>query len=237
MADDTGTGDADVDDTVGLTGTVEGACHEGVVFDGVAEDDQFGGGDAFAVGRLFGALADDLSHEGDRVHVDTGLGGSDVDAGADVVRDGQRFRDGADERFIARGKAFLHEGRVAAEIVGADFFGGALQRKRVFDRVSAACREDHGDRGDGDPLVDDGDSVLALDVFPGPDKVFRFTDDLLIDPVAGPVDVRVRAVEQGNAHRDGSNVEVLLVDHVYGLEDICSVEVDHKSLLRCDAWC
>ncbi len=228
MADDTGTGDTDVDDAVGLAGTVEGACHEGVVFDRVAEDDELGRGDAFPVGRLFGAFADDLSHEGDGIHVDARFRGTDVDAGADVVRDGQRFGDGADEGFIARCEAFLDEGRVAAEVVGAHFFRGALQGQGVLDRVSAARGEDHGNGRDGDPLVDDGDAVLPLDVFPGPDEVRRLADDLLVDAVAGPVDVRVGAVEQGNAHGDGSDVEVLLVDHVDRFEDVRHVEVDHS---------
>ena len=237
MADDTGAGDADVDDTVGLTGAVEGACHEGVVFDGVAEDDQFGGGDTFAVGRLFRALPDDLPHEGDRVHVDAGLGGADVDARTDMVCDGEGFRDGADERFIAGREAFLDQSGVPAEVVGADFLRGALQGQRVLDRVSAAGGEDHGDRGDGNAFIDDGDAVLPLDVLTGLYEMFRFADDLLVDAVAGPVDVRVGAVEQGDTHRDGSDVEVFLVDHVYGLEDIRSVEVDHRCLLKCDAWC
>ena len=228
MADDTGTGDTDVDDTVGFAGAVERACHEGVVFHGVAEDDQLGGSDTFPVGRFLGAFPDDVAHEGDRVHIDTGLGGTDVDAGADMVRDGQCFGDGADESLIAGSKAFLDEGGISAEVVGAHFRGGALQDFCVFDRVSAAGSEKHGDGGDRDPLVDDGDAVLTLDVFAGPDEMLRFADNLLVDAVAGPVDVRVRAVEQRNAHGDGTDVEVFLVDHVYGLEDVRGVEVDHS---------
>ena len=75
----TGAGNAHMDDTVGFTHAVEGTRHEGVVLRSVAEHHQLGTADALLVGSEFGGLLDDLDpSELDGVHVDAGLGGTDV---------------------------------------------------------------------------------------------------------------------------------------------------------------
>ena len=56
----TGAGYAHMDDTVGLTHAVEGACHEGVVLRSVAEHHQLGTADALLIGGELGGLLDNL---------------------------------------------------------------------------------------------------------------------------------------------------------------------------------
>ena len=92
LMDDAGAGDADVYDRVRLADAVEGAGHEGVVLDGVAEDDELGAAEAALRGGELRGLLDDAAHEGDGVHVYAGLGGADVDGGADQLRLGQLAR-------------------------------------------------------------------------------------------------------------------------------------------------
>ena len=98
---DARTGDADVEHHVRFTDTMKRACHERVVFRRVAEYHQLGSADALAVLGQFCGFAHDLAHHGDGIHVDAGLGGADVDGGADEVRLCERAWDGFDQRAVA----------------------------------------------------------------------------------------------------------------------------------------
>ena len=220
-----GAGHAHVDDGVGLTHAVEGAGHEGVVLHGVAEHHQLGAAQAVAVAGQVGRLLDDAAHLGHGVHVDAGLGAAHVDAGADQLRACQRLGNGGDEPPVAGGKALLHQGGVAADEVDAAGLGGAVQRQGQGDEVLAfAGRAGDGDGRDGDALVDDGDAELALDIAAGLDQLFGAGADLVVDLVAAAAHVLVGAVQQGDAHGDGADVQVLLVHHGDGVEDILQTQ-------------
>ena len=88
-----GAGNADVDYAVRFAGAVEGAGHKGVVLRGVAEYHQLGCADAVAVGCAFGCfrrmMAPIIFHS---IHIDAGLGGADIDRGADEFGVSQRLR-------------------------------------------------------------------------------------------------------------------------------------------------
>ena len=73
-----GTGDTYGDGGVCLLHAVECARHEGVVTDGVREDDELGATEAVCVGGQVCGGADGFAHEFDGAHVDAGAGGADI---------------------------------------------------------------------------------------------------------------------------------------------------------------
>ena len=91
-------------------------------------------------------------------------------------------------------------------------------------RLAGAGHQSHG--GDGNALIDDGDAELPLDVLAGLDQLFGVAGDLFINLFAGPLGVRVAAAQERDAHGDGADVQMLLVDHLDGGEDVLLIE--HK---------
>ena len=85
----------------------------------------------------------------------------------------------------------------------------------VIRGVAGRRHQSHG--GDGNALIDDGDAEFQLDLFAGGHQTFGVAADLVIDLSAGFHRIAVAAGEQGDAHGDGTDVQVLLVDHVDGL--------------------
>ena len=214
-------GDAHVDDLLGLPHPVEGSGHEGVVLHGVAKDHQLRAAETVLVRGAGGGRFHDLPHQADGIHVDARPGGAHVDGGADQLRLRQRLRDGADELLVRRRHALLHESGVAADEVDAAGLGGPVQGQGEGDVVLRAAGGGHqGHGGHGDPLIDDGDAELPLDGFAGGHQLFRAAGDLLVDLGAGGLGVGVAAGEEGDPHGDGADVQVLLVDHLNGGEDV-----------------
>ena len=225
--DHTRAGNADVDDRVAFGDAVEAAGHERVVVRHVAEGHELDAAVGVVVGGALGNVLDDVAEQFDRVHVDAGLGGTDVHGRADDVGLGKGLRQGADEHLLGRGHGLGDECGVAADQVDADFLGRLVKRVGNLDEVLArlaGAGTDQRDRGDGDALVDDRDAVVAFDGLAGGNEVLGIGSDLAVDVVAGLVDIVRGAVEQRDAHGDGANVELLLLDHLIGLVDLHDVQ-------------
>ena len=225
--DHTGAGDTNVDDRVAFGNAVEATGHERVVVRHVAERHELDAAVRVVVGGALGDVLDDVAEQFDRVHVDAGLGGTDVHGRADDVGLGKGLRQGADEQLLGRGHGLGDECGVAADQVDADFLGCLVKRVGDLDEVLArlaAAGADQRDRGDGDALVDDRDAVVAFDGLAGGNEVLGIGSDLAVDVVAGLVDIVRGAVEQRDAHGDGADVELLLLDHLIGLVDLHDVQ-------------
>ena len=238
VVDHAGAGDAHAHHGLGFTHTVEGAGHEGVVLHGVGEDHQLGAAEAAGVGGEGGGLLEDAAHLSHSIHVDARLGGAHVHGRAHHIGSGQGLGDGGDELPVRLGKALLHQGREAADEVDAHGLGSPVQGGGEGDVVAALAGSGHQrDRGHRDSLVDNGDAELPLDILAGGDQVLGPAADLVVDLLAGGFGIGVGAVQQGDAHGDGADIQVLPVEHVDGLEDFRGM--DHtKSLLpqmRCMA--
>ena len=161
--------------------------------------------------------ADGFAHEFDGAHVDAGAGGSDVYGGADHVGFCERSRNGANQLFIGGGHALVDESAEATDEVHADCLSSCVEgagELHVVLIVGGACHQRDG--GDGDALVDNRDAELSFDTFADADEVCGAAGDLVVDFAAGYLTVRVGAVEQGDTHGDGANVELLLLDHSDG---------------------
>ena len=222
-----GAGNADVDDRVAFGHAVEAACHERVVVRGVAECHELHATVGIIVCGGVRDVLDDVAEQFDGVHVDAGFGGAHVHGGAYDVGFGQGLRQGADEHLLGRGHGLGYECGVAADQVDADLLGRAVEcvcdLDKILGALAGACAHQR-DRSDGDTLIDDRDAVVAFDGLAGGNEVLGIGSDLAVDVVAGLVDIVRGAVEQRDAHGDGADVELLLLDHLIGLVDLHDVQ-------------
>ena len=192
-----GAGDAHVDDLLRLAHAVERAGHEGVILHGVAEDHQLGAAEAVPVRCPSGGFLDNFTHEGHGVHIDASPCGTHIDAGAYQLRAVQRLRDGADQLFIRPRHTLLHQRGVAADEVDAASLGCPIQRQRkgyIVLRLAGPGHQRH--RRYGNPLVDNGDSELPLDILAGFYQLFRVPGNFFINLIAGPSGIRITAAQK-----------------------------------------
>ena len=213
-----GTGHPHVDDPLGLAHAVERARHEWIILHRIAEHHQLGAAEAAPAGGALRRGLDGFAHEPHRVHVDARLGGADVHAGAHHVGGGQRFGNGGDELLIPLGHALLHQGGEAADEVHPHRLGRLVHgggEGNIVGRAGRPRHQRHG--GDGDTFVDDGNAELILNLPAGFHQLLGGGGDLVVNLPAGGVGVRVAAVQQADAHGDGADVQMLVVDHLDGL--------------------
>ena len=216
-----GAGDAHRNGGIGLLHTVECAGHEGIVADGVGEDHELGTAEAVRLRGQVGGGADGFTHELDGAHVNAGAGGADVHRGADHVGLCERSRDGANQLFVGGGHALIDEGTEATDEVHAHSLGRCVEGASELHVVLVlGCTGHQCDGGDGDALVDNRDTELGFDAFADTHEVGRAGSNLLVDFAAGYFAVGVGAVEQGDAHGDGADIEFFFLDHADGFENI-----------------
>ena len=220
MVDNARAGYADAYHTLGLADPVERTRHKGVILNGVAEHDELRAAKAILLAREMRRFLDDFTHPRHGVHIDTGLRRADVDARTHDIRLRQRLRNCAQQLFIARCKALLHERGEAADEVHAAGLRRLVHRQRkghIVLRLAASGDERH--RCHGDALVDDRDTELALDGLAGFDEVFGLMTNFIVNFLAAATRILARAVQKRNAHRDRADVQMLLVDHVDRVND------------------
>ena len=199
---------------------MEGAGHEGVILHRVAEHHQLGAAQALLLTGQVSRFLDDASHAGYGVHVDARLGGANVYTGANEIRFRQRSGNGAKQQLVPPRKPLLHQSGKAADEVHAAGLGrpihGEGKGHKVL-RVAGTGHQRHG--GDGDALIDDGNAELALDVVPRLHQMLGVAGDLVIDFIAAALGILADAVQQGDAHGDGADIQMLLVDHIDGVKN------------------
>ena len=231
MVDDSGTGNTDVDNIVGLCHAVECASHERVIVRGIAEYHQLGTTKGVLICSALCCLLDDLSHELDGIHVDTGLCGAQVDGGTDAVSAGESFGNGSDQKLFGRSHALCGKGRKSADEIDPDFPCGLVQglgNLNVVSRALACGGTDEGNRGYGDTLVHDGDRILALNLVPYGNKVLCSLRDALVDVPAKDIHIIADAVQKRYSQSDCPHIQVLLLYHLVGFNDF--VDVYHAFL-------
>ena len=200
-----GAGHAHVHHFVGLARAVERTGHEGVVLHGVAEHHQLAGTDALAVGCGLGRGFDDAGHLEHGVHVDARARGAHVHRRAHVVGDGQGVGDGVHQLVVGLGRALVHERAESADEVDAHFLAGLVHG--------------HGDGGDRDALVHDGDAELALQLLGRGHETLGGGGHAVVHLARHDVYIGVRATSQVQPQRDRADVEVLLAHHGKRLGD------------------
>ena len=211
------TGYADIEHAVRLTDTVERTCHKRIVLYCVGKDNQLACADALAVSGQLCGLTDDFTHHADGVQIGACLGRSDIDRRTYQLCGCQSFWNRTNQNLIALGKALLYECGKAADKVDAAGSSGAIQCLRERNIRSRVCRRtDHRHWGDGNTLVDNRNAQFGFNLFAGLYQMLCLAGNLVIYLVAGCIDVAGDAVEQRDAHRDGTNIQMLVLDHFNG---------------------
>ena len=80
LSNNAGTGNADVNDALGLSRTVVRARHERVVFDGIGKNYQFEAGAAVRIIEILSSSFYNASHKRNGVHIYPGSGSCYIDA-------------------------------------------------------------------------------------------------------------------------------------------------------------
>ena len=101
------------------------------------------------------------------------------------------------------------------------------QRGQVLRRGTCCNLRDWRD---GNALVGNGDAVLALQVLGHGHQVLGLARDAVVDLLAHAIQVLVCAAIERDAHRDGTQVKVLLADHGKSLDDLLWCNVHARPL-------
>ena len=128
----------------------------------------------------------------------------------------------------------MYQSGKTAEEVYADGIGGAVERfGKLYVIVGAFRAADQRDRRYRNTLVDDRNSVFLFDIAAGLYELFGAARDLVVDLVTGLFDIVGLTVEKRNAHGDGTDVEVLLADHIDGFKNVFCVQHDVTPFVEC----
>ena len=212
-----GAGNAHIELTFRLAYAVECACHKGVILHSIGKYHQFRTAKAVVFLGDISGLFDDLAHFGYGIHIDTGLGRTHIDAGADISGLGHCLGNGIHQDPVALGTTLLHQSRKAANKVDAASLCRLIHSDRQrYVGISITAVTNDGDRSYRDPLVDDGNAKLPLDLLADLHQILCTASDLVVDLPGADLDIRVRAIQQGNTHSDCTDIQVALVDHILG---------------------
>ena len=120
------------------------------------------------------------------------------------------------------GHALAYQGGISADKVDADVLRGPVQGPGDGHKVLrlSACRGAHqSDGGHRHALVDDGHAEISGDGFSGLHQLSREPEYLRVYLLVGPLQVRVRTVQQADAHGDGADIQKIVVDHPVRFHD------------------
>ena len=217
MVDNTGAGNAHIQFHLRLAHTVEGTGHKGVILHRVGKDHQFGTAQAILVCGDLGGFLNDSAHLGYGIHVDTGLGGAHIDAGADALRGLHGFGNRVHQDPVTLGTTLLHQcGETADEVDTAFLCCLVHGDSQGHIGVGIAGIAHNGNGGDRNTLIDDRNTKLPFDLLAYLHQVLRPAGDLVIDPLGASLHILMGAIQQADTHGDGADVQVALVDHVLG---------------------
>ena len=216
-----GSADAHADYGFRFCYAMKGAGHKGIIVYRVTEHHQLRAADGVVGRRFFRSFFHHAAHLRHRVHIDAGLGGTDVDRRADHVSCGQRFRNGSDQVPVAFGIAFVHQRAEAADKVYPHFMGCFVQRfGQGHIIIGIAAFAYHGNRCYGNTFIDNRHAQVGFNIFPGLHQLFCFFRNFVIDFIRADFHIRMPAVPEADAHGDGTHIQVVVRDHLRGFQHI-----------------
>ena len=223
--DNAGTGNTHVNDLLRFTNTVESAGHKGVILHGIAKYHQLGASQSVLGFGKPSRLLNDPAHKSHSIHIDAGLGGTHIYRGTHQIGICQRLGNRADQIFICLRHPLLHQSGVTANKIDAASLGCPVQgkgKRQIVPGIAGAGYQSH--RRHGNALIDDGNTKLPLNILAGFYQLFCITGDFVIDLIAGLLRIGVAAAQQRNTHGNGPDIQMLLIDHFNGGEDLLLVQ-------------
>ena len=127
---------------------------------------------------------------------------------------------------------------LACQRHGVDLVGGDTTSSLTGLAISITCigEAEKGKavyRNGAGPLVDHRDSIFAADLISDPDKVLCGFRDLVVDLFTNGIQIRIDTVKETDTHRDRPDIEILLGDHVDGLEGLVQLYHGIRSCASC----
>ena len=213
--DDSRSGYAHIDHFFRLAHTMERSGHKRIVFHCIAEHHQLSTAYTLAVCGCFCRLFYDLPHQLHCIHVDAGLGRSHVDGGTYQISLRQCLRDRCDQPSVSIGHTLLHQRRIAADKIDTAGLSRLIQcmRKAGIIRITAGSGY-QSDRCHRDPLIDNRNTKLHLDLLGFCHQILCRTANLVVDLLTGFINIFVAAAKQRDAHRNRTDIQMLLLDHL-----------------------
>ena len=145
----------------------------------------------------------------------------------------QRFRNRFNQLAISGRKALLHQRGKPADKVDTASGRCFFQRHRQLHRILVlARRQNHGDRSHRNALMNDRHAKLFFDLFAGGNQIFGVAGDFVVHPRTGLVDIAIAAVEQRNTHGDGTHIQVFVLKHGDGFENIAYIDHNCSPMYR-----
>ena len=234
--DDARTGYADMDGSIALRDAVEGACHERIVFDCIAEFDKLRASVCILILCDFSCFLHNLAHALHSIHIDACLGGSDGNRAADALRDSQSFRNGIDQNFIRRRHASVYKCGKSAQNVDTDNISCFLEC--FSDRHIALCIRAAGNeryRRDRNTAVDDRHTVFPGNIMADFRQVFCLLADRIIDPGQQGLFIVGYAAQERNAHGNRADIQLILVKHALRRKNFLYIEHGSPFQILCMA--
>ena len=111
----------------------------------------------------------------------------------------------------------MHQRGKAADEINAAIFCRPIHsngQRHIGICVAGIANDSH--RGYGDALIHNGNTELPFDLLAYFYKVFRTANDLFIDPIGADLNILVGAIQKRNAHGNGTDIQMPLVDHILG---------------------
>ena len=211
--------------TVGFADPVKRARHKGIVLRRVAEYNELCRAEAIVVSGQLGAFADDMTHFGNSVHIDSGFGGADIYRRTHPLRLGKRLRNALDKRVVARTEALMHQRGISAEEIHAHLLCRPVEGVGDLDGILVGTsRRHHRCRSDGNALVYDRNTVLRLYFLTCFYKVSGISANLVVYFAAHSVYVAVGTIEKADTHSYGAYVQIFVLDHMYCFKNIFCIK-------------
>ena len=212
---DAWSGYAHIDHFFRLAHSMESSGHKWIVFHCIAKHHQLCAADTLTVSGCFCRLFDDPPHQLHCIHVDAGLGRSHIDGGTYQISLRKCLRDGCNQPFICNGHTLLHQCRIAADKINPAGLCSLIQCmcKTGIIRITArSCYQ--SDRRHGDPLIDDWNTKLHLDLLGFCHQILCRPADLVVDLLTGFINIFIAAAKQRDTHRNRTDIQMLLLDHL-----------------------
>ena len=206
-------GNTNIDNAIRLTDTMERTSHKRIIFRCITENDQLGRSNTLTICCQLCRFQNNVTHDTNRIHVDTASGGAYVDRRTQTSSYVQCFRNGTNQFQITRTESLVNQCGITADKVDTTGFSCTLQSLGELYRIFLrACSCQHSNRCYSNSLVDDRDTVFLFNLFTGFHQLFCLSCDLVIDLITSLIDVGVNTVQQRNTHPEsfGSFPEYLL---------------------------
>ncbi len=223
-------GNAHIQHTFRLSHAVECAGHKGIVLHGIGKNHQLSAPQPLVIRGQLGGPLDDAPHFRHGIHIDARFGGSDVYAGADSLGGRHRLRNRADQLPISLRAALLHQGGKSADKVHAALLRRSIQRLGDWDiGIGLAGPGHQGDRRHRNALIHNGNTEFPLQILANLHQVPGTAGDFPVNFLTAALYIRVTAIQQADTHGDGADIQVALVDHILGLQNIILIQHSNSS--------